>query len=305
MSGVRLAGITALLIAIAPCAFADEVPAASPDSSTPAPALADSGKLLATGGLSQVEGAGGGGLASWALITGYGTEDSIGASGHYTYVYLPNYTIHSAGVGVGLFDRVEFTFARLAFDTRSTGAKLGLGNGFTFHEDVFGAKVKLIGDAIFDQGSWMPQIAAGTQYKTNNQGTVIHAVGAKRQDGIDFYVATTKLFLAQSVLINATIRETKANQFGILGFGGDRNNSYTAQFEGSVALLVSRDIAVGFEYRTKPNNLRFARENDAADAFISYFFNKNLSGTLAYVDMGDIATQRHQRGLYVSLQTGF
>ena len=31
------------------------------------------GKLIATAGLIQIEGAGGGGLAPWALITGYGT----------------------------------------------------------------------------------------------------------------------------------------------------------------------------------------------------------------------------------------
>ncbi len=30
----------------------------------------DSGKLLATAGVSNVEGAGGGGIANWALITG-------------------------------------------------------------------------------------------------------------------------------------------------------------------------------------------------------------------------------------------
>ena len=36
----------------------------------------DMGKLTATGGVSQLEGAGGGGLTPWALITGYGTRDS-------------------------------------------------------------------------------------------------------------------------------------------------------------------------------------------------------------------------------------
>jgi hypothetical protein len=51
----------------------------------------DSGKLLATGGVSQVEGAGGGGLAVWALTTGYGTNDGIGANVHYTAVPLPDF----------------------------------------------------------------------------------------------------------------------------------------------------------------------------------------------------------------------
>lgn len=42
----------------------------------------ESGKLLATGGVSQVEGAGGGGLSTWALITGYGTRDAVGGNVH-------------------------------------------------------------------------------------------------------------------------------------------------------------------------------------------------------------------------------
>ena len=50
-------------------------PAFAADDVAPAPAqvtaLFDEGKLLATGGVSAVEGEGGG-LAPWALITGYG-----------------------------------------------------------------------------------------------------------------------------------------------------------------------------------------------------------------------------------------
>ena len=269
------------------------------------PDLMDTGKLLATGGVTQLEGAGGGGLVPWALITGYGTRDAIGANAHYTYVYLPQYTLHSGGVAVGLFDRVELSYARQWFDTRSTGAKLGLGSGFTFHQDILGAKVKLVGDAVYDQDSWLPQIAAGTQYKMNNQSTVIHAIGGRDANGVDFYLAATKLFLSESLLINATLRETRANQFGILGFGGDKNNDYSTEFEGSAALLLSRQLAIGAEFRTKPDNLKFAREGNAVDLFVAYFFNKNVSATLAYVALGDIATQRNQNGVYASLQVGF
>ena len=269
------------------------------------PDLMDSGKLLATGGVTQLEGAGGGGLVPWALITGYGTRDAIGANTHYTYVYLPQYTLHSGGVAVGLFDRVELSYARQWFDTRSTGAKLGLGSGFTFHQDILGAKVKLVGDAVYDQDSWLPQIAAGTQYKMNNQSAVIHAIGGRDANGVDFYLAATKLLLSESLLMNATIRETRANQFGILGFGGDKNNDYSTEFEGSAALLLSRQLAIGAEFRTKPDNLKFAKEGNAVDVFVAYFFNKNVSATLAYVALGDIATQRNQNGVYASLQVGF
>ena len=269
------------------------------------PDLMDSGKLLATGGVTQLEGAGGGGLVPWALITGYGTRDAIGANAHYTFVYLPQYILHSGGVAVGLFDRVELSYDRQAFDTRAAGVKLGLGSGFTFQQDILGAKVKLVGDAVYDQDSWLPQIAAGTQYKMNNQNAVIHAIGGRDSKGVDFYLAATKLFLSESLLINATIRETRANQFGILGFGGDKNNGYSTEFEGSAALLLSRQLAVGAEFRTKPDNLSFAKEGYAFDVFLAYFFNKNVSATLAFVALGDIATQRNQNGVYASLQVGF
>jgi hypothetical protein len=282
----------------------DDASATTPTTRT-AP-LFDSGKLLATAGVTSLEGAGGGGLAPWALITGYGTRDGIGANAHYTHVHLPDFTVRGAGVAVGFFDRIELSYTRLRFDTGPTGAALGLGDGFTFREDVFGAKIKLFGDAIYDQDRWWsPQVSTGLQYKRNDRGGVLAAIGAKSDEGADFYLTATKLFLDESLLATATVRATRANQFGILGFGGDRNDGYRPEFEGSVALLLNRRTAVGAEYRTKPNNLGFAREENAFDVFLAYFVGKNLSIALAYVDLGDIALQRDQRGVYLSLQAGF
>ena len=266
--------------------------------------LFDSGKLLATGGVSQVEGAGGGGLANWALITGYGTRDGIGANVHYTAVPLPDYTLQTTGVAVGLFDRLELSYAWQAFDTQDVGAALGLGRGFTFHQNIFGAKLKLIGDAVYDQDSWLPQIAVGLQHKENDRAAVIAAVGGKNSVGTDFYLTATKLFLAESLLVDVTLRETKANQFGILGFGGDKHNEYSTQFEGSGAYLFSRRFALGAELRTKPSNLGIVHEGAAWDLFAAYFFSKNLSITAAYADLGNIAIENSQHGAYLSLQAG-
>jgi hypothetical protein len=266
--------------------------------------LFDSAKLLATAGVSQVEGAGGGGLTNWALITGYGTRDSIGANVHYTYVGLPDYQLHTGGIGLGLFDRVELSYAFQSFDTEKTGGALGLGNGFTFHQQVIGAKVKLSGDAVYDQDSLWPQLAVGMQYKSNDREFAIKAVGGRSANGLDIYLTATKLFLAESLLVDLTLRETKANQFGILGFGGDRHNAYSTEFEGSAALSVLRRLAVGAEYRTKPNNLSFAKEEDAFDVFASYFFSKNFSASVAYVNLGNIAIHSNQAGVYLSLLAG-
>ena len=72
---------------------------------------------------------------------------------------------------------------------RAAGGKLGLGKGFTFDQDVVGAKVRLFGDAVYDQDSWLPQIAVGAQYKANNRGPCSGDRRAKRTSGVDFYVA--------------------------------------------------------------------------------------------------------------------
>ncbi len=264
-----------------------------------------SGKLLLTGGVTQVEGAAGGGLTPWAVIGGYGTRDQIGGNAYYTRINLSDYNLQSYGALVGIHDRVELSVSRQAFDTEAVGAVLGLGRGYTIRQDTYGIKVKVAGDAVLEQDTWLPQVAVGVQYKRNDRGGLLSAIGAKSDSGTDVYVSATKLYLAQSLLLNATVRFTKANQFGILGFGGDRNDSYKPQFEGSAAYLINRNLAIGAEYRSKPDNLNIAHENDAWDAFIAWAPAKHLSLTVAYVDLGNIVIRDNQRGWYASLQVGF
>lgn len=271
----------------------------------PTPLLFDSGKLLATGGVSNIEGAGGGGLATWALITGYGTRDSIGANVHTTFTGLSNFNTYSGGAAIGLYDRVEVSYNYIDFDTGGTGPKLGLPQGFSLHEDVVGLKVKLFGDAVYDQDSFVPQVAVGTQFKVTDHASLLHALGAKSAEGVDFYIAATKLYLDSNLLANLTVRFTKANQLGILGFGGPLDNSYHPQVEASLAYLVSKRFAIGGEYRTMPGNLGFSKSSDWKDLFAAYFLTKNVSLTAAYVDLGTIATFKEQRGVYLSAQVGF
>lgn len=270
-----------------------------------APEARTGGKLLLTGGVSSVEGSGGGGIASWAVTSGYGAEDGVGGNLHVTYINLPDYEFRSVGAAVGLWDRVELSVARQEFDTGATGALLGLGKGFTFTQDIVGVKVKVLGDAVYASDTWMPQIAVGAQFKKNDQGGVIAAVGGKDDEGSDYYIAATKLFLGQSLLVSGAVRWTKANQMGLLGYGGDKNDDLKPQFEGSVGYLLSPQLVVGAEYRSKPDNLGFAKEDDWVDIYAAYALNKHLSVTAAYADLGSIATFKDQRGLYLSLQVGF
>ena len=266
--------------------------------------LRPGGKLLLTGGVSNIEGAGGGGLATWALITGYETRDGVGANAHATLVSLPDYKFSAFGAAIGVYDALEFSYTRQAFDTQEVGAKLGIGRGFTFHQDVIGAKVRISGDAVYAQDRWAPQISVGAQFKHADRGALVKALGAKSDEGIDWYVAATKVLLDQSLVLSGAVRATKANQTGLLGFGGPNSDRYQAQFEGSAAMLLTRKLAVGVEYRTKPDNLGL-KEDDWMDVFAAYAVNKTLSITAGYADLGEIATFGGQRGLYLSLQAGF
>ncbi|MFB0872695.1 MULTISPECIES: DUF3034 family protein [unclassified Sphingobium] len=264
--------------------------------------LRNGGKLLLTNGISSLEGASGGGLTPWAVIAGNETSDGIGLSGHGTLVEVKDYDYQSAGVAIGIRDRLEFSYAHQNFNTNDIGVALGLGKDYAFSQDVIGAKLGLAGDLVYDR---MPAVAVGVQYKKNNNGAIVRAVGARHDEGIDYYASVSRLFLSRSILLSGTVRLTKANQLGILGFGGDKKDEYGVQFEGSAAWQLSRRFAVGGEFRSKPDNLGIAREDDWFDAFAAYALNRRLTATIAYADLGSIATVKGQRGLFLQLQAAF
>jgi len=105
-------------------------------------------KLLATSGVSQIEGAAGGGLSPWALIAGGGSRNEIGASAFATRVQTRGgYVLEAGGVALGLYDSLEFSVARWRFGLSDTvpGQSLAM--------DVFGLKWRVLGDAVFDADS--------------------------------------------------------------------------------------------------------------------------------------------------------
>ena len=265
----------------------------------------DRGRLLGTGGVSQVEGASGAGLANWATITGYGSRDGYGATGYVSHVALDDFSMQSGGAAVGIRNRVELSYARQSFDMGEHAAALGLRPGFRFDQDIVGAKVRVAGDMMFDQDTLMPQIAVGAQYKASRDADTVRAMGADSADGVDVYATATKVFLDKSLLLSASLRGTRANQLGLLGFGSaGGGGGYGAQFEGSAVYMLRRDLVVGADYRTKPDNLNNG-EGDAAAAYVAWFPNKSLSLSAAAVDMGEIGGQGRQRGVMGSVQVGF
>ena len=284
------------------------------------PALAftpGQGKLLLTGGVSSIDGAAGGGLTPWAVTGSHATGSEVGATAFVTRVKVQDYALSVYGAAVGFGDRAELSIARQDFDASDNLAPLGL-PGLHLKQNILGAKLRVAGDAVLDSDTLMPQIAVGALYKKTDAGalgpTLTGPLGAK-DSGTELYLSATKLFLAQGVLVNATLRATQANQNGLLGFGGAARSSYQLQPELSVAYLLRRDLAIGAEYRAKPDNLNESvlgsgalKEDDWSDLFLAWAPNKHLSITLAWVDLGRIAPAvqpRRQRGAYLSAQIGF
>jgi hypothetical protein len=257
-------------------------------------------RLLATGGAHMVEGAAGGGIVPWAVIAGYGTNRQVGGSAFYTHVKTGDFDLDSYGLAVGIFDRVELSYAKQKFDASSVVPGLDL------KMDTFGAKVKVFGDAIYDQDSPWPQVAVGLEHKRNTNMAIPTAIGAKSGSDTEFYVAATKVwlagFLGRNVLANATLRDTRANQFGLLGFGGDSKSSRSLQPELTLAVMLTDNLVLGAEHRWKPDNLSVFKEEDASDVFLAWFPHRNVAVTAAWAKLGSIAGKARQDGAYISLQ---
>ncbi|MBA4110176.1 MAG: DUF3034 domain-containing protein [Leptothrix sp. (in: Bacteria)] len=265
-------------------------------------------RLLATWGITQVEGAGGGGLTPWATIAGSGSSNQIGGSAFVTQSRTNDgYNLKVAGAAVGIRDRVELSMARWSFKLSPEVAA-----DKSIEMNSVGVKIKVIGDAVYDQDSWLPQISVGAQYKSNEDGAVFAPFQADRT-GTDFYVSATKLWLGAAggynVLTNLTLRLTKANQFGLMGFGGAGHDKRKLMAEGSVGVMLRDDLVVGTEYRQKPNNLEdtaaILKEEAAWDVFVAWFPTREISLTAAWLNLGNIVSKPDQQGLYLSGQVTF
>lgn len=262
------------------------------------PAQAGKGRLLATGGATSIEGAGGGGITPWATLSSYAEADEWGATLTYSAAGVDDFGLRVQGVSVTYGNRVEVSYARQQFDLDTIGGEL--------EQDIWGAKVRLAGDLIYGD---MPQISLGVQHKRNRTFALPAAVGARSDTGTDYYVSAGKAWLngpfARTWLANMTLRATKANQTGLLGFGGDQGDSHELMAEAAVAMFVNRYWAIGTEYRQKPDNLGFAGEHDWHDVFVAWFPNKTVGVVGAYTNLKSIAGLPDQKGWYLSLQATF
>ena len=94
------------------------------------------------------------------------------------------------------------------------------------------------------------------------------------------------------------MRSTDANQLGLAGFSDQRSIT----LESSLAVFVHANWLLGAEYRGKPDELEFAREDAWSDVFLAWLPSRHWHLALGYADLGSIGGVDGQRGYYLSLQ---
>ena len=252
-------------------------------------------KVIGTGGATTIEGSAGGGIVPWAVINGYASSGQWSVTGFSNQVGVDDFSLRTIGAGFSYGNQLEVSLTQQTFALDTIGGDL--------KQTIVGVKYHLAGELLYTE---MPQISVGAQWKKHQNFELPQAVGALDDQGIDWYVAASKVWLdafaGRNLLLNATVRATKANQTGLLGFGSANDNSYQLMTELSAAVLLTPHWAVGAEFRQKPNQLAFADEEHWRDVFTAWFINKNVSLVGGYVDLGSIAGLPNQQGYYVAVE---
>lgn len=250
-------------------------------------------KLLATAGGQQLEGQAGGGIVPWALLAGYGDVGEWGASIAATQVRVDDFQLDVAGAAVSIGNRVELSLAQQRLRVEPLDLSL--------KQDIIGTKLRVAGDPLYGR---LPLVTTGLQWKRNRDFEVPQALGADDDQGVDVTVSVARLLLnavaGRNLFTNLTLRNSEANQLGLLGFGGSGGRQWLGEL--SVGLFLNRHWVAGFEYREKPDLLDSVREDAWRDVFIGWFPGKRFSVIGAYTDLGSIAGLPDQSGFYLSVQ---
>ena len=171
-----------------------------------ASAHASGGKLLATGGVTSIEGAAGGGLTPWALLSSYAEEGEWGGTVAMSQANVSDFRLDLTAASVNYSNRIELSVAQQTFDLPEV-------IGGELEQTIYGAKYRVLGDVIYGD---YPQVSVGVQYKENTRAALPTAVGSQRDSDYDIYVAASRAWLNGPFnltwLANASVRATRANE---------------------------------------------------------------------------------------------
>ncbi len=259
--------------------------------------------------LLNFEGVGGGGIVPGAhLVNPPQDGKGIGKPAVMQWAGIRGDTnFYTTGFAFSLLDRFELGYTRATLDynrirddvKRLSGNLLDPGKDHIYM-DIFHLKTLILKEKEF-----LPAFAVTAEFKfnetiddiNNNLAQVLNTIGYDDDFGVDFDFSFSKIIpnlIICPIFVHFNIRLTRAAQAGFFGFSSD----YTANPEISAGVLVRPDMAVGFEYRVKPDEYGSlalpgftCKEDDMWDINFTYFPIERLSLSVAYCGFGNAANK--------------
>jgi hypothetical protein len=212
--------------------------------------------------------------------------------------------LNTFAVTQSFLDRFEFGYAVNHLYLGSLVDAVEKAGGDTVRDDVylhnFNLRAKLVQENSFDLP--LPAVAAGVHFKYNDGireinerlGGALSAIGFEKDNGVDYTLTASKMFpklaLGRPVILTGGLRLSEAAQLGLMGFGND----YRASFEGSVVVLPTDWLVIGYEFRQKHNPYQeipglIGEEDNWQALSVSWIVNNHLTISALSGIIGNVA----------------
>ena len=271
----------------------------------------------------NIEGEGGGGINPFAYLINPPAEGEIfGRPSISAWEWIGNgYNFSFQSIAINIGNRAEIGFGAYDLDISDLRDDLYAATDSVVdlrkdHVRVFHVHGKLL---LLKEAEVLPAFSVSGGYKWNTEiedldlnterdagVRAFTAIGYDRDDSAEFTAVATKTIpWALPTIISAGARISRGHQMGLLGF----DDTWHAGIEATIAVLPADKVALGFEYKQKPDGMKplgpalnailgaraTSRANDFTfqeDDFIDWFFlympTPKLSFIAAWATIGNV-----------------
>ena len=252
------------------------------------------------------EGVSGGLITPMVYLCNADKNTTIGKpSVGYIYANLGSKNLHAVIINQTFLGRLELSYALNVLDLGSLPADFYKEAGLSIGRDSiclhhFNARALLLEENSF--GLPLPAVTVGVHFKYNDGIADInrqsnHTLSSHdydRQYGVDYTLTASKTFeklaCGRPLILTVGLRNSRAAQVGLLGFGGTCKTTV----EASAACLVTDRLLVAYEFRQKNDPYTHVskvleHEKNWHAVSLTYVINDHLTVTGAWGCLGKIA----------------